>query len=100
METDSLLAMQWLSSISVPHPLLLTSLIADCRLLMAQPWKATTGHSLRESNSRADRLADAGCYQHCQEILYDTCSTFLLLTFGIAWVIPIYHNLLVILNFP
>ena len=80
LQTDSLLATNWLKDNNTDCPLEFTKLILDCRWLLARPWSWTVdiGHVWREANQCADRLAKRGASQNEREILYDTCPTFLL----------------------
>ena len=54
------------------------SLILDCRSLLGQTWSVDLRHIWQEATFCVDRLACQGALVLKQEILYDTCPTFLL----------------------
>ena len=76
LQTDSLLAYKWLKT-NEDYPMEFANLILDCRWLLNRDWEACVEHIWREANSCADLLAKRGASQSEQEVLYDTCPTFL-----------------------
>ena len=90
LQTDSLLATNWLKDNNTDCPLEFTKSILDCRWLLARPWSWTVhiGHVWREANQCADRLAKRE-HHKTKEKFYMThallfcCNVFT----GIPWVL-------------
>ena len=69
IEMDSLVAVEFVNSITTPNPFL-SAIVTDCRSLMERFESCSLKHIFREANGCADLLAKTGCDQSSDFITF------------------------------